>query len=177
MIKLRRLLLTLSLIAIVVCCCSCTAAESPDYVSFDALPDGYGTEEAIADECVVFEESQLISGEKIWKIFLKNVKKENSCRVRIAEYFSESDILSLMDLSYQDGSFQMDTNYGKSKSYKYLNHYEFDADDGTPIECWVLVNQQDLTYRELELSRASSLAGADVDYSIVYFDVKRQDSP
>ena len=169
MMKLKGLFLTVSLIALVVCCCSCTAADSPDYVSFDALPDGYGTEEAIADDCVVFEDLQLTSGQDIWKAFLKNAEKGQSCRVRIANYFGESDSLSLIDLSYQDGSFRMDANYGVAKSYKYLNHYEFSADDGTSIECYILVNQEDLTYREIEQSMTSSMLGAAIDHYNVYF--------
>ena len=171
MMKLKGLFLTVSLIALVVCCCSCAAADSPDYMSFDALPDGYGTEDAVADDCVVFEDTQLISGQDIWKDFLKSTEKELPGQVRVARYLSESDSLSLTDLSYQDGSFHVNTNDGSSRSYQYLNHYELQADDGTPIECWVLVNQEDLTYREIEQSLASSLFGAATDHYTVYFDV------
>ena len=67
-----------------------------------------------------------------------------------------------------DSAFHIDTNEGLSKEYKYLNHYEVNienSDSGDSImECYILMNQENVTYDEFEKSRASSVLGGAIGF-------------
>ena len=79
----KKIFLTLILFLLAICLCACsemtkTEDALPDYIDFDQLAEGYGVENAVHDDCVVFADSKLISGEDIWKAFMTNVEKKQS---------------------------------------------------------------------------------------------------
>lgn len=180
MIADRKIFLMKSLFILIICLCACSGMPKtddnlPDYISFDQLTEGYGAENAVADNCVVFTDSRLISGEDVWKTFIAKVEKKQSCCVRIAKNYSTENNLYLIDLSYEDSSFSVNTSEGLSKEYKYLNHYEIDTKNSEPdhsiIDCYILINQENVTYKEIEKSMISSIFGDALDHYTVYFNV------
>lgn len=81
----------ISLFALTIGLCACskvtkTEDDLPDYISFNQLTEGYEVENAVDDDCVVFVDFKLISGEDIWKTFMTKAGKKQSCCVRIARY-------------------------------------------------------------------------------------------
>ena len=139
-------------------CSKMTKSEDdlPDYLSFDQLEDGYGVENAVEDDCVVFVDSRLISGEDVWKRFLAKAEKKQSCCVRIADFFDADSHFSLCDLSYEDSSFRVNTSTGVSREYNYLNHYEIDIKENdsedSVMDLYILVDKEDATFDEIQKS-------------------------
>lgn len=177
MIANRKRFLMISLSVLTMCLCACsemikTESSLPDYMHFDQLIKGYGVENAMEDDCVVFVDAKLISGEDIWKAFMGEVEKKQSCCVRIASYYSAENIFSLIDLSYKDLSYYVDISDGLSKEYKYLNHYEIDLKNNdlpdSTIEYYILTNQENVTYDEIERSMISAVLGDALDFFMVY---------
>lgn len=180
MIAKRRIFAMISLFILITFLCACskspnTSESLPSYLDLEQLHDGYGVENAVDDRCVVFEDSKLISGEEIWKRFLSNVKEKKSCFIRIAMNYNKDNTLCLVDLSYEDLSFNIKTNDGLSKQYKYLNHYELETknndSDHSQIDCYILMNQENITYEEFERSLASSIYSDAIDHYIVYYNI------
>ena len=172
---------TLFLLFISLCACSeidKTGVNLPNYVNFNQLTDGYGVENAVDDGCVVLADSKLISGGDMWNSFITTIEKKQACCVRIARFYSIEDNLCLIDLSYVDSSFSVNTSDGFSATYKYLNKYETNvksSDSGhSIIECFVLVNQKNITYQEIERAMTSSILSNDdaIDYYIVYSSIR-----
>lgn len=176
----KKPFLTLILLVLAICLCACsemtkTEDDLPDYIDFDQLTEGYGVENAADDDCVVFVDSKLISGENVWKAFMTKVEKKQSCCVRIAYYNSAEGFFSLRDLSYEDSYFCVNTSEGLSGEYKYMNHYEIDIksndSDYSVMDCYILVNQENVTYDNIEKTLASSFPDGGVDYYTVYLNV------
>lgn len=147
----------------------------PNYLNFEQLMEGYTVENAMDDDCVVFVDSKLVSGEDVWEIFMTMVGNDQSCCVRIARYYSIEDNLCLIDVSYKDASFRVNTSEGLSEEYKYLNHYEIapqnSGSEYSMIDCYILVNQENVAYEEIEKSMISSILGDALDHYIVYYNL------
>lgn len=169
----KKMLSFTLILVMLLCFCSCAgAAKLPEYADLDKLPGGYGTENAIADGCVVIVDSKLVSGDGIWTAFLTNAEKNVPCKVRVARKSGEKDSFWFIDLSYADSVFTVQTNDGISKSYKYLNHYGHDAGADPAIERYILTNVRDITYSEIERRMASSLLADSIDVFTVYYVMK-----
>lgn len=167
MIAIRKIFLMAGIFNLAICLCACSGmgrveGSLPDYVSLDQLAEGYGIENAVDDGCVVIDDFRLVSGEDVWQAFMAEAGKEQPCRVRIAEHYSTESLFSLADLSYDGSAFRVDTDEGLSKEYKYLNHYEINAEnsvsDDSITDCYMLMNQENITYDEFEKSMAGSIA-------------------
>lgn len=180
MIVNRKGIMLISFFVFIIGMCGCskmtkTEENLPDYVNFGQLIEGYGVEDAVNDDCVVFVDSRLISGEDIWMSFMEKTEKKQSCRVRIAVNYSTESLFYLIDLSYEDSSFCVNTSEGLFKEYKYMNHYEIDMknsdSDDSIIDCYLLTNQESVTYDEIEKSMASAILGDAIDHYIVYYNV------
>lgn len=171
----NKVLLMIFLLIPTMCLCACSNKDnSSAYLSFDQLAEGYGIADAEEDGCIVFEDSKLTAGEDIWNNFMTKVEKKQSCCVRIAHYYSTEDSFCLVDLSYNISSFKVMTNEGLSKEYRYLNHYKIDSknSDDSLIDYYVLVNQKDIKYDEIELSMISSFLGDAIDHYVVYYNLQ-----
>lgn len=111
--KIKRFSLVISLLILTICLCACSEMAKPedglpDYISFDWLAEGYGVENAVEDDCVVFVDFKLILGEDIWKTFMTKAGKKQPCCVRIANYYSTGCYFYLSDLIYESSSFRVD---------------------------------------------------------------------
>ncbi len=175
----RKAFLLACLLTLAICLCACseiagTGGDLPDYTAFDQLPEGYGADDAIADSCVVVAESELVSGGDVWETFLKKAEKGQSCRIRIARYYGEKNFIDLRDLSFDGSSYHVNTAEGVSEDYRYLKHYEVDIkssdSDKSVLNSYILVNQEDITYQDIEQFLASSIAvvGEEIDFYRVY---------
>lgn len=140
------------------------------------LDSEYTPGDAVTDNCVVFVDSKIISGHSIWANFITKIDKGLSCNIRIANFSSDNTLFSLIDLSYSGSSFSVLTNDGLSKNYQYINHYEIEADNDeanySTIDCYILTNQDNITYKDIEKSLASSILDDAIDHLIVYYDMR-----
>lgn len=182
MITKGKAFLMISLFALTIGLCACSKVtkvedDLPDYISFNRLTEGYEVENAVDDDCVVFVDFKLISGEDIWKTFMTKAGKKQSCCVRIARYYSTESYFCLIDLSYEDSFFRVNTSEGVSREYYYLNHYEIDRKDNDSddsiMDLYILVDKEDATYDEIQKSRASSSPYGGIDSYIVYLNEYR----
>ena len=173
----RKMMFVVSVLLLLMSACSeidSSTDSLPEYTDLDRLDANYEIEDAVTDNCVVFIDSALVFGQDIWNVFLETVAERKSCRVRIARYYSVEDALYLVDVSY-DGVYKIRSNDGDFKQYSYLKHYKFEqdsADEGSSItDCYLLINQEDITYEEIERSMASGIAGDAIDHYILYYNV------
>lgn len=175
--------------------CSKTVIEYrniPGYISYFDLEKNYTLEDVKKDGCVVFEDSQLTSGEEQWLRFVDMTKKSKPASIRMAYYYSleeqkghvsdelyeemkdEYPRLYFKDLTFDGKKF---TTYsvedGKEyiDKYAYLNHYTGDARKGAAFsryDSYILVNNQDVTYQELEKSLYSSNSNDWIEHKSIY---------
>ncbi len=172
-----------------------TACSKSNKPALDQLPDDYSYEDAVADGCVVFENSDVASGQSIWDAFLEKADAGNKASVRLAYYYTLDDpsryapeyyeeikddypLLFVTDLTF-DGSEYMIEEYEDgapiSRTFKYLMKYE-----GAPSSkdalyysylYYVLVNDDTVTWEDIERGMLSSVFGAAIDHYRVYFDL------
>ena len=172
-----------------------STCAKPVKVSLDPLPSGYTLEDAKADGCVVFEDIDITEGQAVWDAFVKAAKKGETAAVRLAYYYtlgdpsryapelyeemkSEYPKLFLVDLSCDGGVYTV-TDYSDaqpaSKEYRYLVKYEGEPKSKSATYShytyWVLVNDNTVTWEEIESGMASSQFGAGIDHRTVYFDL------
>ena len=80
----------------------------------------------------------------------------------------------LRDLSFDGSSYHVNTAEGVSEDYRYLKHYEVDIkssdSDKAVLNSYILINQEDITYHDIEQFLASSIAaeGKKIDFYMVY---------
>lgn len=143
---------------------------------------------------VVFEGSHCTAGNDIWQEFYKTVSNKKSATVNLAWYYTldkehvseelyeeEKDnypVIFLGTLRYNGKDFTVTT--GKSteetpetnKTYKYLMHYTGEPSSASATfshyEYYVLVNDNSVTWEEIEHGMFSSLWGDQIDYYTVY---------
>ena len=167
----------------------------PSYIPYSALNEDYGLEEAKKDGCVVFEDSHLTSGQEQWLKFVDMTKDGKSASIRMAHYYSleaqkghvsdelyeemkdEYPCLYFTDLIFDGAKF---TTYsvedGKEyiKEYAYLNHYTGDAIKGAAYsryDSYILVNDKNVTYDELERALFSSNSKDGIDQKRIYVNL------
>ena len=183
------LLLSLALIF------SITACTKADNNSLTNLPKEYSYEDAVSDGLVVFKNSAITSGEAVWDDFLSAVNEGNEASVRLAYYYTLDDqsryaleyyedikddfpMLFVKDLTF-DGSKYTIEGYEDgqmvSGTYTYLMKYE-----GVPTSenavfnsylYYVLVNDDTVTWEDIEQGMLSSQYGAAIDHYRVYSDL------
>jgi hypothetical protein len=153
-----------------------TQEALPQYLDFTQLKNEYSIEDAIKDSCVVFNDLTLLSGDNVWLEFLDITQKGKSAKVRIANYYTDGESSSnyLTDLSY-DGLFHINEMEGSVKDYKYLKHYSTKAGSDanyTEIDCYILVNEEDVSFENLERSLVSSNIGDYIDQYRIYVNLQ-----
>lgn len=178
--------LLLLILSIIGCQKKKTVVNDPSKITYETLGD------AIKDNCVVFEDSKLTFGEDLWKTFIQKTNENEVAEVRIVRYYSleaqedhvsdelykemkqQYPLLFVLDLSY-DGSlyhvFTKEDNKEYRYEYKYLNHYTGKAREGAAYNTYdhyILVNDKDVTYNELEWSLLSSNSKDHIDHYWVY---------
>lgn len=173
-----------------------STAYSHDSTKFplSQLSDNYSLDDAKSDKCVVFENGDITYNQPKWDTFIKKTEKGKSATIRLAYYYTLDDpshyseeyykkikddypILYINDLSF-DGKIYtiefMEEDQLISKEYKYLLKY-----DGRPRSAnalfsaytyYVLVNDNTVTWDNIEHGMLSSQSGAWIDHHLVYSD-------
>lgn len=186
----RKYIISLLLLTLVLFSCALIKIE---YVSLEGLPKDYTFEDAEEDGCVGFANGDIAFGKERWLEFA-NVVPEQKATVRLANYYERGDpskygeeyyesvkdeypLLFVKDLSY-DGEAYTLTWYENGEKlvhrYKYMLRFEGDA----PTEHatyeryvhYVLVNDDTVTWEELEWGLFSSQMGDYIPHTVVYTD-------
>jgi hypothetical protein len=166
-------------------------------VPLESLPDTYSLQNAESDNCVVYENISITHGQDVWDAFVKASHAGKAGTVRLAFYYTLLDkshysaklysdikndypVLYIKDLSFDGKKYtieEMDTDTGKkvSKEYTYLMRYEGTPSSKTAIFSdyvyYVLVNDNTVTWDDLEHGLFSSRSGDAIDFSQVYTKV------
>ena len=165
--------------------------------ALDKLPDDYSYEDAVADGCVVYKNSDITNGESVWDAFLQAVNAGKKATVRLAFYYTLDDPsryapelyeqvkdeypkLFVNDLIFNGKQFTIDgleDENGRllSRTYKYMMKYEGEPASKTALyyayTYYVLVNDDTLTWDEIEWGMLSSQSGDYIEHYKVYTDL------
>ena len=165
-----------------------------EYISYAELPETYSLADAKADHCVVFEDSDITSGQAAWDDFLAKTQAGEPCMVRLAFHYTLGDPsqyspelyeemkdeypkIFIRDLSFDGNQYilyyvERYTEY--SFEYEHLKRFE-----GTPSSetatfssyvKYALVHDPNVTWEQIEKGLVSSQFGAWIDYQEVYSD-------
>ncbi|SFR59665.1 hypothetical protein [Anaeromicropila populeti] len=117
--KKRFIILSICTMIILVSCfhTSNKKVSLPDYVDLDTLPENYSISNAKDDNCVVFEDQFLVSGESQWNTFLNLRDNEQAATIRIANCYLNDDKVYLQDLSFDGSSYSVKEKNEKEKQY------------------------------------------------------------
>lgn len=175
--------------------CSNNVKILGDYVPYTEIPDNYLLEDAKSDNCVVFEDLDITSGQSVWDDFLLKAKDGTPGMVRLAFYYTlgepsgyapelyeeikdEYPALYLQDLSFDGEKYTLFyIEEGKEYSFKYdfLKKFEGKSESNTAVYSdytrYVLVNDSGITWEQIEEGMVSSQSDAWIDHKIVYSDL------
>jgi hypothetical protein len=147
---------------------------SPYYIDLIDMQKDYTLQKAKVDGCIVFENSSLTTGKEIWEAFLIKIDNKEEANALVVHYYSDEDELYLLDISFDGSDFYVfDAESSSKKQYKYLKHFVSDIVSNPKIdfcEYYILVNDNTVTLRELELSIYSSQSTDYIDHYRVYTD-------
>ncbi len=172
---------------------SCATNIKTEYTALKKLPAAYTREDAIEDGCVVFDNGDIAYGQARWDQFAASVP-DGKASVRLAYYYTlenyddeeyyesvkdEYPKLFVQDLEY-DGEYYMlrwfEDGEEIIQKYKYMLRFEGDAE--TPYASYdsyvryVLVNDNTVTWEELQHGIFSSQMGDYIAHHTVYTDLK-----
>ena len=180
---------------IVLIVCILTACENASELPYNQLPKNYTLDDAKADGCVVYEDSDITSGQSVWDEFIKDTDDGKNSTVRLVFYYTLGDpshyseeyyaeikddypVFYIMELSYDGDKYTLfQTEDGKDYKdvYRYLVKYsgEPSSDSATYSEYtyYVLVNDNTLTWKDIEDGMLSSQSDAWIDHHKVYSDL------
>ena len=170
----------------------CSANTGSDYTPYKEIPQDYSLENAKNDSLVAYEDGNITSEQSVWDAFLGKTEKKESCDVRLAYYYTLGDpsqydpeyyeeikddypVLYIMDLSF-DGTvytlYSIEDGIEHIPQYRFLKHY---TETNPPIsatyterEMYVLVNDNDVTWKQIEHGLFSSKFGDYIDHRTVY---------
>jgi len=170
----------------------CSVSSASDYVPYKELPQDYSVESATHDNVVVYKNSDIISGQSTWDAFIEKLENKKASSVRLGFYFTLEDpshyspehyeeikddypVLYILDLSY-DGKlytlFSIEDGEEYVFQYKYLRQF---VDSSPPAsatyikrEMWILINDNDISWEEIQHGMFSSQWGDYIDHRVVY---------
>lgn len=184
----------ISLLFLALSLSSCAVIKT-EYAALEDLSEAYTFEDAEEDGCVGFHNGDIAFGQERWLEFA-NAVPEQKATVRLANYYELGDPsrygeeyyesvkdeypkLFVQDLSY-DGEAYTLTWYEDGEKlvrrYKYMLRFEGDA----PTEHatyeryvhYVLVNDDTVTWEQLQWGILSSQMGDYISHTVVYTDLK-----
>ncbi|SCY55964.1 hypothetical protein [Alkaliphilus peptidifermentans] len=188
----RRTVIILLLLVFLVTACSKNEVAKD---SLNQLPDSYSLDDAKSDNCVVFENGDITNGQSVWNDFIVATENGKPSTVRLAFYYTLGDssqyseelyeeikddypVLFIKDLSF-DGKKYIIEGFEEgqllSKEYNYLMKYEGRPKSATAIfskyTYYVLVDDNTVTWDDIEHGRLSSQFGDWIDHYMVYSDL------
>lgn len=145
--------------------------------------------------CVVMEDGDVTYGQQIWLDFVKTTEEGKSASVQVAHYYTlnpercsqqyyeaykeDYPVLYVHKLDYDGGSYTVRWSEGDIeyiRSYQYLMHYTGDAPTTSATfdsySRYVLVDDNTVTWEDLEWGVMSSQSGDYIDFYSVYTDLE-----
>ena len=188
----------LSIFSLLLILTACAPVELPEvsvsYAPFDERPEGYSLEDAKRDDCVVFENDNITSGQEIWDDFVTLTQARHPAFVRLAFYYTLSspdlydpELYSMIKNSYPSLHIQ-DLEYDGEKytitliedgqtlsfNYKFMKLFTGDLPSPDPeyskYTRWVLVNEETMTWARIERSLLTVQAFP-INFRQVYADL------
>lgn len=159
------------------------------------LPDSYTLEDAKSDYCVVFENGDITYGQNVWDDFITETDNGKSATVRLGFYYTLGNpsqyseehyeeikdaypVLYIKDLIFDGKKYVIEgIEDGKliSKEYKYLVKYEGRPNSSSAnfskYTFYVLVDDNTVTWDDIEHRMLSSQSGDWIDHFVVYSDL------
>lgn len=187
----RKSIITLLVLIILLTACSRNGAKTP----IDQLPEDYTLVDAKSDHCVVFEDDDITCGQSAWDKFVLATTKGKPATVRLAYYYTlgkpsqyskeyyedikeDYPVLYIKDLRFDVEKYMIESvedNKLISKEYKYLVKYEGEPNSTTATfskyKYYVLVNEQTITWDDIEHGMFSSQFDDWIDHDRVYTDL------
>ena len=164
-----------------------------DYMPYADIPDNYSLDDAKNDNCVVYENGSITSGQSFWDSFVGQTEKNTPSFVRLAFYYTIGDpdrydpayyeeikddypVLYIQDLKFDGSSYNLSWSEGEekySRTYKYLKKFTGEPSSSTAIFFdyiyYVLLNDDTVnTWEQIERGIFSSSFGDFIDYQKVY---------
>ena len=171
------------------------ACAGEPQTALEPLPSGYTLEDAKDGGCVVFEDGDITSGQKLWSSFVSAAGKGRAAAVRLAYYYTLGEPshyspeyyeeikddypkLFFSDLTFDGGTYTI-RDYSEDapavKEYPYLVKYEGAPESPTATfskyTYYVLVHDDTVTWDRLERGLYSSTFGDYIDHRRVYSDL------
>lgn len=194
----KRLYSFMLMLMVLLSCMGCGQIEThkkslPTYIPYSELTEDYSLEDAKRDGCVVFEDLHLTSGEEHWLNFIAMTEKGEAATIRLAYYYTLDEnesiapelyeeikdqypALYFTDLTY-DGTmyrtYYVEDGIEYKTEFPYLNHYTGEAPKGAAFsryDCYILVEDKDVTYEALEKSMLSSNSKDFIPHKRVYIN-------
>ena len=156
------------------------------------IPDDYSLEDAKSDDCVVYEDGDITYGKSFWDDFVTATEKRKSTTVRLAFYYTlgnpssyskeyykaikdDYPVIYIKDLSYDGEKYKIEgIEDGQmiTKEYKYMVKYEGQPDSASALVSdyiyYVLVNDNSVTWDDIQKGMFSSKFGDGIDHYMVY---------
>ena len=170
--------------------CGDKITPAADYIPYEQIPDNYSLDDAKADDCVVYENGNITSGQIIWDSFIAQTRP---CMVRLAFYYTLGEperydpahyeeikydypVLYIQDLKFVGSSYNLSWSEGEQEysfDYKYMKKFTGEPSSSTAIFSdyiyYVLLNDDTVdTWAQIERSMFSSHSVDFIDYKRVY---------
>lgn len=99
---------------------------------------------------------------------MRLTKGAQSASIRFVKHFSIDDsTLSIIDLSFDGTIYTLQEKDEETKQYKFLKHY---TNEDNLLDYYILVNDEKVTFDELEKSLVSSKSDAYKDQYRIYIN-------
>lgn len=148
------------------------------------------------EDYVVFENLRLTNGKRVWEKFYDKAMSGEACSVNVAHYYtlkedsvseeyyeSEKDnypVIYLAELTFDGSEYNIKvwnsdkTELDTDRTYKYLMHYTGEPDSPSAVfsryDNYVLVNDNTVTYEDIQWGMYSSQLGDYIDHYSVYIN-------
>ena len=144
-------------------------------------------------EYVVFEESECTCGEKLWQKFYTSCQKGKPATVKLFWYYAAYEqqatadnmpTMALEELVYDGSKFTITSRGNRDevqeKEYKFLKKYTGEPTSKDAIfssyEYYVLVNDNRVTWEDIEHGMFSSQSGDYIDHAMVFQKIFCEDN-
>ena len=183
---------TYALLILFIILTGCGSNNTSDYIPYKEIPLNYTLENAKADNLIVYEDGSITSGQSVWDAFLEKAEKKESCFVRLAYYYTLGEpsryspeyyeeikddypVMYIMDLSFDGTTY---TLYSIEDGIEYLPRYKFlkqFTEESPPAsatftkrDMWILVNDNEVTWEQIQHGMFSSQFDDYIDHRTVY---------
>lgn len=152
-------------------------------------------EKVIEAGYVVHMDGDVVKGQENWEAFLDKVEDGNAASVRLALYYTldrescseeyyeanqeDYPVLYLQELYFDGESYTLEWKEGNKeyvRNYRYLMHYTGESPNANATydtySRYVLINDRDVTWEDLQRGMFSSQSGDYIAHSIVYVDLQ-----